>query len=93
MSGPTAMAAPAMITAESRKTMAESASSAISLTQKPPYCVPVGSDIVVLPPSPSLVLRSPMESRHYSTLRDRFNDFADALEQPIDLRFFDNEGR
>jgi hypothetical protein len=46
-SGPSAIAAPTRSAAQTRKTMAESASKATNRTQNPPYCVPVGSDIFV----------------------------------------------
>src|SRR5438034_7464290 len=72
------MAAPASRSAETRNTMAESASKARKRIQNPPYWLPLGSDIFF----PS-----------QGELRNRLQYLPHAAEQAIDLRFLDDERR
>src|SRR5512145_2402433 len=94
-SGPSAITTPASSAADTRKTMAESARKASSRAQNPAYCVPVGSDIVLVPPEPSLCLLCQWNQGtiHYRVLRNGLQRLPNGCEQAIDLWLFDDERR
>src|SRR5512138_733475 len=96
--GPSAMAAPTRSAVERTKTIAESARRARKRIQNPPYCVPVGSDIVVWPPSADYAgcanrIKALFTPEAPSPSGNLLQHLAKRLIQPIDLRLLDDERR